>query len=408
MDAYDVLLTIAGVAALGAALLPRMIAQHPVSFPMVYVALGMLLFALPLGFDPPHPLRERELTERLTELGVIVALTGAGLKLDRPVGWRRWAPTWRLLAITMPLTIAGVFALGWWGLGLAPASALLLGACLAPTDPVLASDVQVAGPNTEEEDEVRFTLTSEAGLNDALAFPFTNAAIAMALAGAAPAAWIGEWLLVDVLYKIVVGIACGWILGRALALLIFRTPSQTRLAETTEGITALAITLLAYGITELAAGYGFLAVFVAATTLRGAERHHEYHRALHEFIESVERILIAALLVLLGGAIVGGLLQPLTWQAALVGLATVFIIRPATGLIALVGSVESVHERAAVAFFGIRGIGSLYYLAYGINEAPIQRPEVLWAFVSFVVLVSIVVHGIAATPVMRHLDRRRG
>jgi NhaP-type Na+/H+ or K+/H+ antiporter len=174
VDLLDLTYAVFGVGALLAALLPRLLADRPLSMPMVFLGLGAALFALPLGLPDPDPLAHPGVAERLTEVGVIIALMGAGLKLDRGLGWRAWSSTWRLLAIAMPLTIAGTALLGWWWVGLAPAAAVLLGAALAPTDPVLASDVQVGEPSAEEnaEDEVRFALTSEAGLNDALAFPF--------------------------------------------------------------------------------------------------------------------------------------------------------------------------------------------------------------------------------------------
>src|SRR3954453_7724962 len=157
--------------------------------PIAFLGLGMLVFALPLGLPAADPLEHPKLTEHLTEIGVIVALMGAGLKIDRPLGGRRWMSTWRLLAVAMPVTIAAMAFLGWWWAGLVPAAALLLGAALAPTDPVLAADVQVGEPTDEEdsEDEVRFALTSEAGLNDGLAMPFVYAAIALAGGGA----WFG-------------------------------------------------------------------------------------------------------------------------------------------------------------------------------------------------------------------------
>jgi NhaP-type Na+/H+ or K+/H+ antiporter len=229
VDLIDLCYAVLGLAALLAGLLPRLLASRPLSMPIVFLGLGMALFALPLGLPDPNPLRHPHLTERLTEIGVIVALMGAGLKLDRRLGWRSWSTTWRLLAIAMPLTIAGTALLGWWWVGLAPAAAMLLGSALAPTDPVLASDVQVGEPGGHEEGEdvVRFSLTSEAGLNDALAFPFVYAAIAMAAQGANPAAWIGEWLAVDVVYKVVVGIAVGALVGRMLGWLFFRARSDT-------------------------------------------------------------------------------------------------------------------------------------------------------------------------------------
>jgi NhaP-type Na+/H+ or K+/H+ antiporter len=131
------------------------------------------VFALPVDLPGADPLAHPKVTEHLTEVGVIVALMGAGLKIDRPLSRKGWASTWRLLATAMPLTIAAVALPGRWWTGLVPAAALLLGGALAPTDPVLASDVQVGELTDQEdsEDEVRFALTSEAGLNDGLAFP---------------------------------------------------------------------------------------------------------------------------------------------------------------------------------------------------------------------------------------------
>ena len=155
------------------------------------------------------PLESRVYTERITEFVLIISLMGAGLKLDRPVGWQRWAVTWRLLGISMPLTIAAIAALGWGLLGLGLASAILLGAALAPTDPVLASDIQVGPPNTEEEDEVRFALTSEAGLNDGLSFPFVNLAIAIAVYQGTAESWFQNWFLISVVWKLGAALVIG-------------------------------------------------------------------------------------------------------------------------------------------------------------------------------------------------------
>jgi NhaP-type Na+/H+ or K+/H+ antiporter len=406
----DLAFAVAGFGALLAGLLPRLLEGRPLSMPVTFLGLGMLVFALPLDLPAPDPVRHAKVIEHLTEVGVIIALMGAGLKLDRPVGWRRWSPTWRLLALAMPLTIAGTALLGWWWLGLAPAAALLLGAALAPTDPVLAADVQVGEPSEDEdsEDEVRFSLTSEAGLNDALAFPFVYAAIAMSARGTDPAAWLGRWLAVDVAYKLAVGVllglGTGWLLGR----LFFRAKAESvRLAKHSEGFVALAATFLTYGVTEVAGGYGFLAVFVCACSIRASEHDHEYHQVLHDFTEQIERLLTVLLLLLFGGAVVHGLLTPLTWPAAAVALALLFLVRPATAWLALLRTGGSPGERAVIAFFGIRGIGSFYYLAYATAATAFAGVEVVWATAGLVVIVSVVVHGIAATPVMARLDRAR-
>ncbi|AGL19636.1 sodium:proton antiporter [Actinoplanes sp. N902-109] len=400
----DLLFALFGVGALLAGILPRVLERRPLSMPIVFLALGMLLFALPLGLPDADPFRHAQLTQHLTEVCVIVALMGAGLKIDRPLGMRRWMSTWRLLAFAMPVTIAVVALLGWWWAGLVPATALLLGAALAPTDPVLAADVQVGEPTDEEdsEDEVRFALTSEAGLNDGLAFPFVYAAIAMT----AGTSWVLDWAVKDVLYKIAVGVLGGLLVGRFLGRLFFRARNRNlRLAHHSEGFLALAATFLAYGLAEVAGGYGFLAVFIAARGIRSAQRSHEYHQVLHEFAEQIERLLTVLLLLLLGGAVVGGLLGPLTWPAALAGLALVFVVRPLSGFLSLRGAPGHRAEHWVIAVFGIRGIGSVYYLAYAMSHAQFAGIDVVWATVGFVILVSVVLHGVAVTPVMRLLDR---
>ena len=408
MNTYEVVLVAAGVAVLAASVLPRLLANFPLSVPMVYVAFGMVLFALPLGLDPPDPTAQPVLTEHLAELVVIVSIMGVGLQIDRRIGWRRWRITWRLLAIAMPLMIALAALVGWWA-GLVPATALLLGAVLAPTDPVLASDVQVDAPGEGGEDEVRFALTSEAGLNDALAFPFTYAAIAASLAtaaGAGMSSWFGTWLLEDLVLKIVIALALGVLGGWLAGSFLFRFPHESRPARSAEGFVALGVTLSVYGVTQLAHGYGFLAVFVAAVTVRMRERSSDFHAVLHRFVENGERVLSALLLVLLGGAVVGGILGPLGWSGAAVGLALVFVVRPATAAVSLWRSGLPRSHRWAIAFFGIRGMGSIYYLAFAATRAPFPGMDQVWAIATFVVLVSVVVHGATATPVMNLIDRR--
>ncbi len=410
LDPIDLAFALIGLGMFLAAILPRLVAQRALSMPIVFLVLGMAVYLLPLGLVNPDPRLHPNVAKHLSEIVVIIALMGAGLRLDRPFGRIRWSSTWRLLAVTMPLSIAATALLGWWALGLGPASAVLLGAVLAPTDPVLASDVQVGEPSDDEdsEDEVRFALTSEAGLNDGLAFPFTYAAIAMAMKGAAPGHWLGEWLLVDVGYRIAAGLAIGWGIGWLLGRLFFRAPSERfRLAEHAEGFVALAATFLAYGAGQLVHGYGFLSVFVCACMIRAAEKTHGYHNVLHHFTEQVERLLTVGLLVLLGGAVVHGILGGLTWPAAALGLVLIFCVRPTFARIALLHGCGTTQERRVIAFFGIRGIGSLFYLTYALGAAGFAEADLLWATVTFVILVSVLLHGLTATPLMRRLDRHR-
>jgi sodium/hydrogen antiporter len=409
MDAYIVLLAVLGGVILMTAWLPVFLARLPLSLPIACIAIGVALALSPVSFVvAANPLESRVLTERLTEFVVIVSLMGAGLKLDRRLSWRGWMSTWRLLAFAMPLTIAAVTLLGWSMLGLSLASALLLGAALAPTDPVLASDVQVGPPNSEKEDEARFALTSEAGLNDGLAFPFVYLAIALALAQETGESWLISWLTVDVAWRLGAGLVMGWLVGRLLGYVTFQAPKRARLAKTRDGLVAIGITFFCYGLTELVHGYGFLAVFVAALTLRSVERKHSYHQHLHDFTEQIERLFMMIILVFFGAAMAEGtVFGALTWETVAAALLIVLVVRPLSGLIGFIGSSKPLDERAVIAFYGIRGLGSFYYLAYALGHAAFDGAESLWVTVCITVLLSIVLHGITVTPVMRFLDRRR-
>jgi len=410
----DLLFIVAGIGLLLSASLPRLASGRAFSAPMLFVALGALVGLLPLDLPAlvvgsESSEQARAWVEHLTEVVVIIALFGVGLALDRPFGWRRWASTWRLLVIAMPVCIAGVAVAGWVA-GLAPAAALLLGAALAPTDPVLASEVQVGAPSDgsahdDDEDEVRFALTSEAGLNDGLAFPFVYAAIFLTTASVAT--WGARWVAWELVGKTVLGVVIGLGTGYVLARLAFARPSRLlRFAETAEALVALAGVFLAYGLAELVGGYGFVAVFVAALAMRSYERSHDYHGVMHRFVEQIERLLTLGLLLGLGYASVHGLLEALTWPYALVALLLVFVIRPVAGWVSLAGIPVRRSQRWAIAFFGVRGIGSFYYVAYATGQAVFDDVDVLWATIGFAVLVSVVVHGITAGPVMDRVDRR--
>lgn len=412
LDPVGIVYAAIGVATLIAALLPRLLGRVPLSMPMVFVGAGIAVFTLFPGLPDPAPTENAPIALHLTEICVIVSLMGAGLAINRGFSWRTWSTTWRLLAITMPVSIAAVALLGWWGLGLGAASALLLAAALAPTDPVLASEVQVSEPLTEDEhgddDEARFAITSEAGLNDGLAFPFTYAAIAISLAGLAPSGWLGGWLLIDVVWRLTVGVAVGLGVGWLLQRLFFSSFSQRwGFADKADGFIALAATFLAYGAAEVAEGYGFIAVFVCACTVRAAEQAHGLHAVMHTFVEQIERLLTVAVLILLGGAVARGLLESLTPPDIVLAAVFLLVIRPVAGWLALTPGKTGPRERGVIAFFGVRGVGSLFYIAYALENGEFPGGDRLWAIVSVVILGSILIHGVAATPTMALLDRAR-
>ena len=407
-DPYILMLTGFGLLTALVVWLPLALRKLPLSLPIVCIGLGAAIFSLPQVTLRPLPLLYPELTERFTEFVVIIALMGAGLKIDRVFRWREWAVTWRLLAITMPLGIFGIAAVLGWGMGLPWAVALLVAASLAPTDPVLAADIQVGPPKSEDEDEVRFGLTSEAGLNDGLAFPFVHLAIMLATVAGTGEAWLGEWLGYRVLWEIGAGVGGGWLIGRLFGWLTFHVEAESKLAQTGDGLIALAATCISYGLAELVHCYGFLAVFVTALTFRSTHRSHDFHHDMHDVTEQIERLAMMVLLLLFGGALVSGLLSAVGWTEIAAAVVILLVVRPVTGLIGLAGHRADWSEKLTLAFFGIRGVGSIYYLAYGLNHVDVAGANRLWGLVGLVVLFSVLLHGLTVTPIMRLLDRQHG
>ncbi|MGL6042710.1 MAG: cation:proton antiporter, partial [Sandaracinobacteroides sp.] len=394
--AYHVLLATLGTSVVLAYWLPRWVSGREPAASALLIGLGFLAFGFVPGMPAAlNPVRSPLLWERASEICVVIGLFGVGLRIDKVRARKLWMPTIRMLVIAMPLTILAVAVLGSLAGGMTIAGALLLGAVLAPTDPVLANDVQVGPPLEGGEHPVRFTLTCEAGLNDGLAFPFVHLAIAIGIAGALDSGLLTEWLWRDVGYRILMGVLAGAGMGWLLAQLLFVYPRANALAKTGAGVVAIAGALAAYGVCELLEGYGFIAAFVAGITLRRAESRHEFHTRLHDFSESIERTLTALLLIALGGAL-PILLPYLDFAGLLVVLALIFVIRPLAGWVSLLGSTLRLRERLLVAVYGVRGIGSIYYLAYAATRIDLVNKEALWAIIAATVLLSTLVHGLTA------------
>lgn len=409
------LFVLAGLALWASVELERRLKHYPLSLPMLYVGLGWLLFALPLGLPVLDPVGEEahaKAAEYLTEFIVIVSLVGAGIAIDRPLTWKGWRQVWSLLGITMPLTILVVGWLGWAWLGMAPATALLLAAALSPTDPVLARGVQVGPPGERARDDVRFNLTVEAGINDGLAFPFTYLALA-AVGMAGVGGWLGEWAALDVLWRIPAGVAVGWAIGRFGGWYVFERSEETdeeghanRRARTNEGLIVMGTLFTAYGLAEAIGGYGFLAVFAGAVRAKQFESRSNYHEIAHHFIDQVEKVVLVAMLLGFGGLLASGVLDALTWEGALLGLVILLVIRPLAGIAGMLRYPLPWAGRWAIAFLGIRGMGTLYYIAYGQNHADFAGIEAVWAVAAFTILGSIILHGASAEFIMRWLCRR--
>jgi NhaP-type Na+/H+ or K+/H+ antiporter len=411
--------------ALGGSVLKRL----PLSTSLLYLGVGYALGRLGLGHL--DPLEHSALLERLTEVAVILSLFSAGLKLRLPLKDREWRVALRLALGAMVLTVAMMALVGVGALGLSLGAAVLLGAILSPTDPVLASDVQVS--HAHDRDRLRFGLTGEAGLNDGTAFPFVMLGLGLlGLHELGGGLW--RWVALDVLWAAAAGLAVGALLGDQVGRLVLYLRKHHREAVGLDELLALGLIALSYGTALLVKGYGFLAVFAAGLALRRIERQHTGARPPEEvenaargknkmeaatdpehahaymanavlgFNEALERIAEVGMVVGLGLLLASTPVAPeVYWLAPLL----FFVLRPLAVGLSLLGSRANSHQRGLMAWFGVRGIGSLYYLFYaiqhGVEDGLAQR---LLSLVLWVVAVSVAIHGISVTPLMTRYAHR--
>jgi NhaP-type Na+/H+ or K+/H+ antiporter len=367
---------------------------------LFYLAFGLIAAGgiHVLGIGWLDPFRDSSLFEHATELAVVVALFATGLKLERELSFHGWRNVARLLLVAMPLTIGAIALFGSLVMGLSLGAAIALGACLAPTDPVLAGDIGVGPPGEEEEREPNFSITGEAGLNDGLGFPFLLLGVAVAKGEG-----LVEWALADVAYGIAAGLAIGAVLGYAVAALTVRLRDHELLAHELDGWVAIAAVLLIFGVSEIAGAYGFLAAFAGGVAFRRYEHTHERNRGVHQGAEVVEDAAELALILVLGSCMtLTGLGEPGVAGWLLVPL-LLLVIRPVAVLASLVRSGQRPRERLFVGWFGVRGIGSLFYAsaAIGLGAFGDGDTRVMFWTVAIAVIVSIAVHGVSAAPLTR-------
>lgn len=370
-----------------------------VNIPILYILVGMLMAGIGLPLLTPSSGDLAVLViERVSEIIVIISLAGAGLAIDVGTNWRRWIPSWCLIGIAMPLTIAAIFLLGWQIAGLGIAAAVLLGAALAPTDPVLARAVQVGGPG-KKQDGARVALTSEAGLNDGLAFPFVWLAIGLAgVASLGDFDWT-RWVLYDAIYRtvagILIGIACGWLTTKIL----FGPLGDATNERGNPVIVLLSATFIAYGFAEFVNGYGFLSVFVAARAglvFAQDTSAEPYEHMAHNSADQIEAVLMAILLLWFGAYIGAELWSQWTWTDLAIAIAIIFIVRPVIAFASMIRTCGNWRDRLKVSFFGIRGMGSIFYIAYAQSHADIEGIDSVWRIAGLTILLSVVIHGTLA------------
>jgi len=400
----------------------------PVTPAIVYLAVGVLAGPTVLDLFHFNPLKQSALLEVLTELVVLISLYSAGVKMPAPISLARWRAPILLASVSMAASVALVAAFAYYLLDLPPGAAVLLGAILAPTDPVLATDVQTR--HMGDRDRLRFTLTCEAGMNDGSTFPFVM--LGLGLLGLHELGDQGlRWILVDALWATGAGIAIGVLTGTALAHVSQKLRADSPRHELLDNFLSLGLIGVAYGLSLLLEAWGFLAVFFAAVSLRQAELklagadldrpqriESEAENVVPEsdpsptvsggsliFKEHLERLAEMMLVLLIGGTLFLD-----SWSLRAVGLAAFLfaVARPVSAFIGLVGTSTSWQTRGMVGWFGVRGIGSLYYLMYAIQHGvPEDLAVDLVGLTLIAVTLSILVHGISVKPMMSRFLRHR-
>jgi sodium/hydrogen antiporter len=379
--------------------------ERAFSASIIYLGLGVLAAgALSLlGIPALDPKSDAGLIEHVTELALIVAVFSTGLAVERRLSWQGWRSVAGLLGIVMPLSIGAVALFGVLVMELSLGAAIILGAVLAPTDPVLAGDVGLGAPGDTLEDEPRFNLGTEAALNDGLATPFVLLGIFVAEEGGT--GWLSEWLAADLIYGTLAGGALGAIGGRLIGGLAVRLRNARMLDERLDFYFAIPTVLVVYGAAQFLGAFGLVAAFCAGLAFRRYEFEHEYNRHVHDGAEVVEKFGELVVILLLGSMVtLAGLEAPGLSGWLLVPL-LLFVIRPALVIALFSRSSMSVRERLFVSWFGVRGVATIYYsmviLGAGVLAAG-EEATVLWTAI-VCVMVSILLHGVSATPLIRRL-----
>lgn len=418
---------IVGLLLVGMALSESFLSHLPLTTSLLYLIVGVFLGPYGVGLLRLDPVNAPTVLHHLAEIAVIVSLFTAGLKLR--VDWRDrvWTLPLRLALVSMVLTVFMIAIFGMLGLGLSLGAGILLGAVLAPTDPVLASEVEVESP--QDQDRLRFGLTGEAGLNDGTAFPFVMLGLGLlGLHDLGTSGW--RWITIDLVWAVVGGLAIGAMLGTLTGHLVTHLRrSYGELVGSDEFLT-LGLIALSYGIALLASSYGFLAVFAAGLAVRRVEHRDTggdfdkaiakleqdpdqasmtgEHAPLHMaqeilgYNERLGRIGEVALVVIIGSLLsVSGLSIAIVLFIPLLLLC----IRPVAAIVGLAGTSSTPAQRSLIAWFGIRGIGSVYYLMYAIDHGlPEGLASTMVTITVTTIAVSVVVHGISVTPLMNRYE----
>lgn len=400
MDVYILDLLVIGFLLLFVTLGSGWIGRLPFSYALIYLCVGIALG--PYGFNLIQLRPGAEFLQRLTEFVVLISLFSCGLKMNRRFKLKTWKSTLQLIGLVMPISIFAAAAVGHWLLGLNWGASVLLGAILAPTDPVLASEVQLSDPT--DRDELRFGLTSEGGLNDALAFPFVYFGLRW-INDNNWQNWVQDWVLVDLFWAIAAGFAVGVAVPKGIVWIDKQLQRIRPVDSLMEDFVAIGIVFVTYSIAELVNGYGFLAVFVAGIITQRNYHDPEKRLSQLEFMERIEKLFEVGTILLLGALLLVEPIQRFLVPALIMAGLLLFVIRPLGVWVSTGGQPTPV--RLLWGWFGIRGVGSIYYLSYALGEGLKDEIGEQIAWITFVtIVISVVLHGVTATYLMNWYERQ--
>lgn len=378
--------------------------------PLLILGMGLYFVGAPL----PWPKIQWEFTNAkiISEVIVIISLMTAGLKIGVNYSWRDWKKPLSLIVITMPLFMAAIFVISYYIFDLNGPVSLLLAAVLAPTDPVLASDVQLEEHQDEKKRNVglKYTLTAEAGMNDGVAFPFVFFAIIWSQSTSLEAIdWV-HFLEYYVIYKLIVGLLIGALIGFIYSYLIHKH-NDKQTYKILGGFIAVALTFFSYGIAEFAHAYGFLSVFATGIFLQYYQKRNAKERVegkMLDFVEETEKLMVVIWTIFFGGAVMSGILSYTNFKGILFSLAIVLLLRPIFGYLAMLTTDFSKAKKWAISFLGVRGIGSYFYLSFALIHGEFKEYSQLFGIISYVVLFSIIIHGFTSLRVIDYFNKKEG
>lgn len=404
MDIYILDLLVIGLLLLTVTLGSGLIGRLPLSYALIYLIVGIALS--PYGFNLIQARPDTAFLERLTEFVVLISLFSCGLKMNRPLKRWAWNSTIRLIGFLMPMSIFAIAAIGHFFLKLEWGVGILLGAILAPTDPVLASEVQLTDP--QDQDELRFGLTSEGGLNDALAFPFVYFGLHW-LEDDNWQSWFGRWAAVDLVWAIAAGLLVGIGVAKGICWLEQRLAKRNAVDEVMEDFVALSTILISYSVAELARGYGFLAVFVAGVVMYNNRLSDERSLSRLSFMERLEKLTEIGTILLLGSLLRIEPMLKFAIPSLLIAGSLLLVIRPLGAWVSTIGSPVHPATRWLFGWFGIRGVGSLYYLAYALGHGLKDETGEMIAWLTITTItISVTLHGVTSTPLMQWYEHYIG